>query len=73
MMFRKMKCINGRLANTAKHKPAKAGHVKTEAYIDNRRRLNARCFRGSLSRSRKRKLCIPDSKVTEFKSDSISQ
>ena len=35
-------CINVRFLYTIKHKPPKAGHVKSESYIDNERRLDAR-------------------------------
>ena len=37
--------INGRFVYTRKHKPLKAGHVKTDAYIENRRRLDSRFAR----------------------------
>ena len=40
-------CINGRFAYAVKRKPLKAGHVKTEAYIDSERRLDGRfCAKG---------------------------
>ena len=35
-------CINGRFVYTAKRKPVKAGHTKTESYVDDQRRLDAR-------------------------------
>ena len=35
-------CINGRFVYEIKHKPLKAGHAKTDAYVDNVRRIDAR-------------------------------
>ena len=35
-------CINGMSVYTTKHNPSKAGHTKTDAYSDGRRRLDAR-------------------------------
>ena len=40
-------CINGRFVYTAKHNPVKDGHARTDAYIYDPRRLDARfCVRG---------------------------
>ena len=35
-------CINGRFVYAIKHKPLKAGHANTEAYVDNQRGLDGR-------------------------------
>ena len=35
-------CIDGRFVYTVMHKLLKAGHVKTEAYMDNQRRSDTR-------------------------------
>ena len=38
-------CINGRFVYTIKRKQSKAGHTRTNAYIDSQRRLDARFAR----------------------------
>ena len=64
-------CINGRFVYTIKHKPRKTGNTKTEAYIDNQRRLDAR-LRKMPPRSHRYKRLTPNIAVTKFKSLSMS-
>ena len=40
-------CIDGRFVYTTKQKPSGEGHTKTEAYVDDQRRLDSRsCVKG---------------------------
>ena len=65
-------CINGRFVYAIKYKPLKAGRAKTDAYVDNRRRLESRfcakCFHEEIDAND----ASPKNAVTEFKRLSIS-
>ena len=43
-------CIRGRFAYTTKRSPLQAGHEKSEAYVGNRRMLDARFARNAPNR-----------------------
>ena len=60
-------CINWRFVCEIKHKPSKDAHVKTDAYIGNRRILDA-VLRKAISRINRRKCICPISTFTKFKS-----
>ena len=61
-------CINGRFVYEIKHKPLKAGHAKTDAYVDNVRRIDARFRAKGPQDALGGEWFFPNIRVAKFKS-----